>query len=69
MLRIARMADAETHFMVAEGDFVFTASEGMIWATLTAYDDVFRVEDGEIVEHWDVLQERLKHSENPNGMF
>jgi len=31
--------------------------------------DIFRCEDGEIVEHWDVLQEVPAQPINPNGMF
>jgi len=31
--------------------------------------DIFRVEDGMIVEHWDVLQEVVVGGPNPNPMF
>lgn len=31
--------------------------------------DVFRVENGKIVEHWDVIQEVLERSANGNTMF
>ncbi len=31
--------------------------------------DIFRCEDGAIVEHWDVIQEVPAHPVNPNGMF
>lgn len=31
--------------------------------------DIFRCENGEIVEHWDVLQEVPLESVNPNSMF
>ena len=31
--------------------------------------DIFRCEDGAIVEHWDVIQEVPAHPINPNGMF
>ncbi|MCP3732924.1 hypothetical protein M9978_21130 [Sphingomonas sp. MG17] len=32
--------------------------------------DIFRLDDvGKIVEHWDVLQIVLGHSEHPKGMF
>ena len=35
------------------------------WAVI----DIFRVEDGRIVEHWDVLQDVVEGGPNPNGMF
>ena len=31
--------------------------------------DIFRCENGEIVEHWDVVQEVPTNPVNPNGMF
>ncbi len=31
--------------------------------------DIFRVEDGRIVEHWDVMQPVPADSNNDNGMF
>jgi predicted SnoaL-like aldol condensation-catalyzing enzyme len=31
--------------------------------------DIFRCENGEIVEHWDVIQEVPAHPINPNPMF
>jgi predicted SnoaL-like aldol condensation-catalyzing enzyme len=31
--------------------------------------DLFKLEDGKIVEHWDTIQEIPETSANPNGMF
>lgn len=31
--------------------------------------DIFRVADGKIVEHWDVIQDVPAHPVNPNSMF
>ena len=31
--------------------------------------DIFRVEDGRIIEHWDVIQPVPAESANTNGMF
>jgi predicted SnoaL-like aldol condensation-catalyzing enzyme len=34
-----------------------------------ALADFFRLEDGKVVEHWDVIQDIPKHAANRNGMF
>lgn len=43
------------HRTVAEGNFVLTMSEGSLNDTASAFYDLFRLEDGLIVEHWDVI--------------
>ncbi|MEL6349322.1 MAG: nuclear transport factor 2 family protein [Myxococcota bacterium] len=43
------------HTIVAEGNFVFTMSEGTMGDEPTAFFDLFRLEDGLIVEHWDTI--------------
>lgn len=48
-------AYTDLHLVVAEGNFVFAASEGIFGDSPTAYFDLFRLEDGRIVEHWDVI--------------
>jgi predicted SnoaL-like aldol condensation-catalyzing enzyme len=35
----------------------------------SAIVDVFRLEQGKIVEHWDVWQEVPEQASNSNGMF
>lgn len=57
--------------VLAEGNFVLTASDGLLGGVSTAYYDLFRLEDGLIVEHWDVIQtipppEEFAHD---NGKF
>jgi predicted SnoaL-like aldol condensation-catalyzing enzyme len=58
------------HKVIGEGNFVLTVSEGQWNNTTNAFYDLFRMENGKAVEHWDVIQpvptERLA---NENGMF
>ena len=57
--------------IIAEGDLVVVHSH----LTLKPGDrgmavmDIFRVENGKVVEHWDVLQEVPEKSANTNTMF
>lgn len=49
------MAYTSTPLVVAEGNFVLTGSEGSFAGNPTAFYDLFRLEDGLIVEHWDII--------------
>jgi predicted SnoaL-like aldol condensation-catalyzing enzyme len=57
--------------MVAEGDLVVAHSLLKVSAEDrgSAVMDIFRLEDGRIVEHWDVVQAVPDHSANGNTMF
>ncbi|MEM7269095.1 MAG: nuclear transport factor 2 family protein [Pseudomonadota bacterium] len=63
------MAYTKVHKVVAEGDFVFTMSEGSLGETPTAFFDLFRVADGKIVEHWDVISSIPDEMAHQNGKF
>lgn len=45
----------EVHEVIGEGNFVLALSEGTLGEDATAFYDLFRLEDGLIVEHWDVI--------------
>lgn len=45
----------EVHQVIGEGNFVLTMSDGTFGDQAQAFYDLFRVEDGLIVEHWDVI--------------
>jgi len=57
--------------ILAEGDFVVchVHSIRVPGKLELAAIDIFRLEDGEICEHWDVVQEIPEKAANPNGMF
>ena len=59
------------HKVIGEGNFVLTLSEGQFAGKHVAFYDLFRVESGKIVEHWDVIQDiPPKESwKNQNGKF
>lgn len=59
------------HAVYGEGNFVLVLSEGDISGQPTAFYDLFRVENGKIAEHWDVIAPILPDSEaaNTNGKF
>ncbi|WP_282181832.1 nuclear transport factor 2 family protein [Aliiroseovarius marinus] len=59
----------ETHMVVADGNFVFTASEGKLGTQDTAFFDLFRVDGGKIVEHWDTISEIPAEMAHENGKF
>jgi predicted SnoaL-like aldol condensation-catalyzing enzyme len=59
------------HHVIGEGNFVLTMAEGEFGGKPTAFYDLFRVEDGKVVEHWDVLETIPPQEEwqNENGKF
>lgn len=57
--------------VIAEGDLVVTHGVVKFAAddSGTVAVDIFRLEDGKVVEHWDVLQPWPEESANPHPMF
>ena len=57
--------------VIAEGDLVVTHSHLHLAPGNPgrALADFFRLEDGKVVEHWDVIQDVPATSANLNGMF
>lgn len=57
--------------VVAEGDLVVIHShvQRVLNERGAALVDIFRVQDGKIVEHWDVVQPIPESSANANGML
>lgn len=61
----------EVHMVLAEGNFVLAVSEGTFGGAPTSYYDLWRVENGKIAEHWDVMETIADQStwQNENGKF
>jgi len=59
------------HKVLGDGNFVLTISEGAFGEKPTSYYDLFRIENGKVAEHWDVIETILPKSEwkNENGKF
>lgn len=55
--------------VLGEGNFTLVCSEGKFAGKHTAFFDLFRIENGVIVEHWDVLQEIPEKMAHENGFF
>ena len=61
----------ETHMVLAQGNYVLAVSEGTYGGAPTSYYDLWRVENGKIAEHWDVMETIADPStwQNDNGKF
>jgi predicted SnoaL-like aldol condensation-catalyzing enzyme len=74
---VKRIAQAYPEFrieskrIIAEGDYVVLHSHLILKPgdRGSAVVDIFRLENGKIVEHWDVVQEVPETSANNNTMF
>ena len=66
-----QMIYTTVHQVLAQGNFVLAVSEGTFGGAPTAYYDLWRVEDGKIAEHWDVMETIADKSTwaNENGKF
>lgn len=65
------MKIAKVHMVYGEGNFVLAMSEGDISGKPTAFYDLFRINNGKIAEHWDVISAILPNEKaaNENGKF
>jgi predicted SnoaL-like aldol condensation-catalyzing enzyme len=55
--------------LIADGDYVLMHNRGSNSPGTKAVVDIFRIENGKVVEHWDVLQDVPSNAKNTNTMF
>ncbi len=61
----------KVHKVLGEGNFVLAVSEGSFGGEPTSFYDLFRIENGKIAEHWDVIEPIAAQEtwKNNNGKF
>ena len=66
-----QMIYTTVHQVLAQGNYVLAVSEGTFGGAPTSYYDLWRVENGKIAEHWDVMETIADKStwQNTNGKF
>ena len=66
-----QMIYTTVHQVLAQGNFVLAVSEGTFGGAPTSYYDLWRVENGKIAEHWDVMETIAQKEtwQNQNGKF
>ena len=66
-----QMIYTTVHQVLAQGNYVLAVSEGTFGGVPTSYYDLWRVENGKIAEHWDVMETIADKStwQNTNGKF
>lgn len=65
------MVYTQNHKVLGQGNFVLSISEGKFLNEHVAFYDLFRLQNGKIVEHWDTIETIPAKAEwkNDNGKF
>ena len=66
-----QMIYEKTHQILAQGNYVLAVSEGTFGGAPTSYHDLWRIENGKVTEHWDVMETIADKEtwQNQNGKF
>ncbi len=66
-----QMIYTTVHQVLSQGNYVLAVSEGTFGGAPTSYYDLWRVENGKIAEHWDVMETIAAKEtwQNQNGKF
>lgn len=61
----------KVHQVLAQGNYVLAVSEGTFGGAPTSYYDLWRIENGKMAEHWDVMETIADKEtwQNQNGKF
>ena len=67
----ARVDYRRLHRVLADGNFVLAVTEGSMKGVHTSFFDLFRLEAGKLVEHWDTIEAVPPREQwlNDNGKF
>lgn len=63
------MTYSKTYQVLAQDDFALAVSEGEFAGRHVAFYDLFRVENGFIAEHWDIIEDIATEAAHNNGKF
>lgn len=65
------MVFEKNHVILGEGNFVLSVSEGIFMNEKVSFYDIFRIEAGKVVEHWDTVEKLTPAADakNRNGKF
>ncbi|WP_243739410.1 nuclear transport factor 2 family protein [Flavicella sediminum] len=65
------MVYEKNHTILGQGNFVLSVSEGIFLKEKVSFYDLFRIENGKVVEHWDTIEKLIPAAEakNKNGKF
>lgn len=66
-----KMVYTKNYKVLGEGNFVLSISDGQFAGKDTSFYDLFRVENGKIAEHWDIIEPIIPKDQwkNNNGKF
>lgn len=66
-----KMSYTKNYKILGEGNFVLSISEGQFGGVDTSFYDLFRVENGKIIEHWNIIESIISKDQwkNTNGKF
>jgi predicted SnoaL-like aldol condensation-catalyzing enzyme len=61
----------KVHMVLGEGNFVLVVAEGSFGDKVSAYYDLYRIQNGKIAEHWDTIEQIPPRADwkNSNGKF